>query len=94
MPDDIRKTMIKMFDLARLHYDPSESSRYIANAEKVIKYFDKLSKLGIPSKGGRAFEEGELLLSDDDVKEFDGAGKIIEQAPERDGAFVQVPKVI
>ena len=81
--------------LARLSFSMSDTVRIEEKARSVIDYFRKLGELdteGIEPTSHAVSVEGSLRS--DEAAPSGIERKIVEAAPERDGDFVQVPKVI
>jgi aspartyl-tRNA(Asn)/glutamyl-tRNA(Gln) amidotransferase subunit C len=92
---DTLKIVGKMASLARLSLGPAEIAGFAEKAGAVIAYVRELSKLdtsGIEPTSHAIETEGRLR---DDVARPSGTEEgIVAQAPETDGGFVQVPRVI
>ncbi len=92
---DIRAIVKRTSELARLSLPPEEEERFIAKARALLDYVEQLGELdttGIePTAHAVAFAQ---VLREDVPIASEKAATILEAAPERDGPYVQVPKVI
>lgn len=95
--NDISKTIKRMASLARLNFPEEELARYTAKAEMIISYIEKLNELDtsdVEPTSQTTHGIGDVPLRKDSVSKWPEPEKIIQAAPERDGVFIQVPKVI
>jgi aspartyl-tRNA(Asn)/glutamyl-tRNA(Gln) amidotransferase subunit C len=87
-----------MAKLARLNFPEEELSKYAKKAEAVIAYIEKLSELdteGVDPTSHVVDKEAKSQpLREDGVKRWEKPDDIIGDAPEVEGPFVQVPRVI
>ena len=93
--DDLSTAMRRITSLARLDFGEAELGRVVAKAVSVLGYVEQLGELatsGIEPTSHAV--EMEPRLREDKVRPSGMASEIIEAAPERDGPYVQVPKVI
>ncbi|MBN1283230.1 MAG: Asp-tRNA(Asn)/Glu-tRNA(Gln) amidotransferase subunit GatC [Proteobacteria bacterium] len=81
--------------LAKLAFDEAEMKRFVEKAASVLEYVEQLSELdtsGIePTSHAVDFRP---VLRQDEVRTFDDPDSTTADAPERDGPYVQVPRVI
>lgn len=92
---DIKTTVEKMAKLANLHFPSDQLEKFAEKARSVIAYVNELQELdttGIEPTSHAA--EASSILRPDEAVPSTLAKEILNAAPERDGAFVQVPKVI
>ena len=92
---DLSTAMRRMTRLARLSFSEAELERVAAKAVSVLGYVRQLGELdtdGIEPTSHAV--EMEPRLREDESHPSGMASEIIEAAPERDGPYVQVPKVI
>jgi len=84
-----------MAKLARLGFDEGSLAAIERKAKSVIGYFDELREVdtdGIEPTSHAVFVETELRS--DEVKPSGIEGGLIDEAPAKDGPYVQVPRVI
>lgn len=95
---DITETVKRMAKLAKLTFPEVELSRYTKKAEAVLKYIEKLNELDIKGVDptSHAVDKDVTLqpLRKDQVERWQMPGEIVGDAPEVEGPFVQVPRVI
>jgi aspartyl-tRNA(Asn)/glutamyl-tRNA(Gln) amidotransferase subunit C len=92
---DIIEALLRTSRLARLSFDKSRMDTYAKKAKSVIEYVDQLNELktdGIQPTSHAVSVDA--FLRDDVVKAFGSPSEIIGIAPDLDGDFIQVPKVI
>ena len=100
MPDkrksqDVSAAMRRMAELAKMGFAPAEIERVVAKARSVLEYVEQLNEVDTDGvePTSHAVDVGSNLR--DDVAKPSGIeSRIIEAAPEKDGPYVQVPKVI
>ena len=81
--------------LARLQLSPQEESEFAAQLEQILEAFEKLQQ--IPTDGVEPtahIVEMETPFRDDVVRNVPAVDALLRNAPERDGAFFKVPKII
>lgn len=92
---DIKQIVEKMARLARLGFDPAQLDRFSDKARSVLSYVKQLDELdtsGIEPTSHAI--EMESFLREDVAVSSGISDVILNAAPDRDGPFVQVPKVI
>ncbi len=92
---DIIENLKRVASLSRLGFDEKKLSILVDKARGVLGYIEQLNELD--TKGIEPTSHAvqiEAHLREDSVDSFEEHDKIIEIAPERNGHFVQVPKVI
>lgn len=95
MVENLKEILQKTASLARLQGDGESINKAIDSASKVIEYFNKLTELDTKNTDVTSHAiSGESLLRKDEVKKFNESQEIIDLAPDKDGNFIQVPKVI
>lgn len=91
----MKDTVEKVATLARLALDEKDVKKYSGHFTDILKYFETLNELD--TKGvepmSHAVETASVLRADVAVK-CEVASDIVALAPEKDGKFVEVPKVI
>jgi aspartyl-tRNA(Asn)/glutamyl-tRNA(Gln) amidotransferase subunit C len=92
---DIGAAVQRMAKLARLSFDEDSLAALERKARAVIGYFDELNEVdteGIePTSHAVSVEQG---LRADEVRPSGVESALIDEAPDRDGPYVQVPRVI
>lgn len=107
MDADIKKTVGKMAQLARLEFPPEYLEKFSAKVKSVLAYVEELN--AVDTEGltptSHAVDTKPRLRADNAVA-FDNADEILSNAPlkgrgpngafrpERDRKFIQVPRVI
>lgn len=95
MSDDLKKAIINTIHLSRIEPNEEDMEKYIGHAERVIKYFERLSELDTSNISPTSHATEALsLLRPDRVRAFENTEGIKKLMPETDGEFMQVPKVI
>lgn len=94
-PKDIREIIKKTAELARLSFPEGELATYTQKVDSVLKYVEQLRQLDTEKiePMSHAMEVKGTLREDVNQKSPD-TDDIIASAPERDGRFYQVPRVI
>lgn len=83
--------------LARLELNEEEKEKYTGQIEAILEYIDQLNQLdtkNIPPTSHvlplcNVWREDDLVISDNDLRE-----KLLNNAPEREGDFYKVKKVL
>jgi aspartyl-tRNA(Asn)/glutamyl-tRNA(Gln) amidotransferase subunit C len=87
-----------MAKLSKLTFPEKELDRYAKKAKAVIEYIERLNELeteGVDATSHVVEKEAKSQpLRKDEVKRWERSDEIIGDAPEVEGPFVQVPKVI
>ena len=97
---DLTSTIKRMAHLARLNFPEAELARYTQKVEAVLSYVEKLNELDTtkvePTSHAVDFvtREVQATLRPDEVRRFEHPDAIVADAPEKDGLYVQVPRVI
>jgi aspartyl-tRNA(Asn)/glutamyl-tRNA(Gln) amidotransferase subunit C len=95
MENDIKEALAKTAALARLSIHESDFDKLRTKAENVIKYVEQLAELD--TKGIEPTSHTSLISTPlrNDIPVVSGlADVIMHEAPEREGPFLIVPKVI
>lgn len=93
--DDMKEIIRKTAHLARLNFPDEELSKYTKKAQAILDYVEQLNELDTSKiePTSHAIEvKGELR--DDKAIRFAEIDEILNNVPERDGGFIQVPKVL
>jgi aspartyl-tRNA(Asn)/glutamyl-tRNA(Gln) amidotransferase subunit C len=84
-------------NLARLHFNQEEKENLKKDLQRMIEFVDKLNELDV-SNTEPLLHMGDnnatALLRDDEVKGSISREEGLKNAPETDGVFFKVPKVI
>jgi len=90
-----RDQVKKVAHLARLELDPADEETFTSQLSSILDYFDQLSELDttdvLPTF--RAIDVSNVTRSDV-IQPYADREAILEAAPERDGDFFKVPKII
>ncbi|MFC1546708.1 Asp-tRNA(Asn)/Glu-tRNA(Gln) amidotransferase subunit GatC [bacterium] len=81
--------------LARLNISPKQAEKFTNQLADILKYVEKLNELDtdkIAPTDHVLFKEN--VFREDIVKPWEQTEKILENAPEREGRFFKVKKVI
>ncbi len=81
--------------LARLSLNPEETTQFCGQLSEIFSYVEKLNELDTrhvePTSHALALSN---VFRTDEVKPSLSAEKIMENAPDRNGTFFQVPNII
>ncbi len=97
---DLTSTIKRMAHLARLNFPEAELVRYTKKVEAVLSYVEKLNELDTAKvePTSHAVEVDtravQATLRSDELRPFSHPELIVADAPEKDGVYVQVPRVI
>ena len=81
--------------LSRLAIDEERTQRYAGQLESILKYVDKINQVDMTGVEPMAHALPiSNALREDEVQPSLPVEKVLENAPERDGDFFRVPKVI
>lgn len=93
--DHLEKIVQKMASLARINMPASETVRYTKKAEAILKYVEMLKELDVSKTEAMSHAvEAKNNWREDEIKPSTLADELLEKAPEKDGRYFQVPKVI
>ncbi len=85
----------KVAGLARLALTPEKTARYAAQLGDILGYMDKLAELDTTGVEPLYTPVDQVSVMRDDVVEKDYAREdILKNAPETDGAFFIVPRIV
>ncbi len=95
MPIDA-KVVHQVAALSRLEVDPSEESRLVKELQSILAYVEQLQALDVsgiePTSQVGAGEK--TSLREDRVASCDVGEEALAQAPDRDGDYFRVPRVV
>ena len=85
----------KVAHLARLHLTPEEENKFVGQLGDILDYFEQLSELDTDKVAPttRAIELSNIMRADE-LKPFVDRDDILNIAPEQDGDFFKVPKIL
>jgi len=95
MPID-RSTVQKIAALARLAVDPSEEERYVRELQAILSYVEQLQALdvaGIEPTSTVVAGEPPPLRADEELP-CDLHEEALAEAPDREGDYFRVPRVV
>jgi aspartyl-tRNA(Asn)/glutamyl-tRNA(Gln) amidotransferase subunit C len=85
----------KLAHLARLRFDAAEKSMISADLEKMIQFVEKLNELDLDGvEPLMHMSESSNVLRDDKVQGSISREAALRNAPDNDGTYFRVPKVI
>ncbi|BAP18288.1 Asp-tRNA(Asn)/Glu-tRNA(Gln) amidotransferase subunit GatC [cyanobacterium endosymbiont of Epithemia turgida] len=90
-----RQQVQKIAHLARLDITPTEEEEFAPQLNRILEYFDQLSKLdteNVPPTT-RAIELSNITRSDSSTVCSDRES-LLKQAPEQEGEFFRVPQIL
>lgn len=90
-----REQVHKVAHLARLELTEAEEERFASQLSSILEYFEQLNELdveGVPPTT-RAIDVSNVTRPDD-REPYPEREAILENAPDRDGEFFKVPKII
>lgn len=90
-----RAEVRKVANLARLDITEAEEAEFTTQLNSILEYFDKLSELDTTDvePTTRAIETSNITRPDT-LAPFSDKKELIEAAPEQQGEFFRVPKII
>jgi aspartyl-tRNA(Asn)/glutamyl-tRNA(Gln) amidotransferase subunit C len=90
-----REEVRKVANLARLELTPEEEEKFTGQLNDILDYFEQLSELDTSKvrPTTRAIDVSNVMRSDD-LQPFAKGESILEGAPDRDGEFFKVPKIM
>lgn len=80
--------------LAHLFLDPEEKAKLKHQLEEIVAWVGKLKEINLEAVAVEVQEERRLPLRPDKVEASFPLRVVLEAAPEKDEAFIKVPKVI
>ncbi len=90
-----RDQVRKVAHLARLELTPAEEEKFTTQLSDILNYFEQLSELDTENvmPTTRAIDVSNVTRSDS-LQPYGDREAILEGAPNRDGDFFKVPKII
>jgi aspartyl-tRNA(Asn)/glutamyl-tRNA(Gln) amidotransferase subunit C len=90
-----REQVQKVALLARLKLSPQEEEQFTSQLNSILGYFEQLSELDVSGVAPttRAIEVNNVVRSDVHSPYADRES-LLEGAPDRDGDFFKVPKIV
>lgn len=90
-----REQVRKVALLARLELTPEEEEKFTSQLSNILDYFEQLSELDVTDvpPTTRAIDVSNVTRQDA-LQPYPNREEILESAPDRDGEFFKVPKII
>ncbi len=90
-----REQVRKVAHLARLKLTPAEEEQFTAQLGDILGYFDQLNELDVTDVAPttRAIDVSNVVRVDA-LQPYPDREAILESAPDRDGDFFKVPKIV
>ncbi|MGG6268367.1 Asp-tRNA(Asn)/Glu-tRNA(Gln) amidotransferase subunit GatC [Leptolyngbya sp. AN03gr2] len=90
-----REQVQKVAHLARLQLTPEEEEKFTTQLNNILDYFDQLSELDVSEvqPTTRAIDVSNVVRPDQH-QPYSNRESILEGAPDRDGEFFKVPKIV
>ncbi|BAS56013.1 aspartyl/glutamyl-tRNA(Asn/Gln) amidotransferase subunit C [Leptolyngbya boryana NIES-2135] len=90
-----REQVQKVAHLARLELTPEEEGKFTTQLNDILDYFEQLSELDVSdvSPTTRAIDVSNVVRVDR-LQPYTDRETILEGAPDRDGDFFKVPKIV
>jgi aspartyl-tRNA(Asn)/glutamyl-tRNA(Gln) amidotransferase subunit C len=90
-----REEVEKVAQLARMELTPAEADKFTGQLDQILQYFEKLGQLDTKDiEPTRHAIEITNAFRDDLVKPGYDSDTALKNAPDRDGPFFKVPKII
>ena len=95
MPIDV-SVVHSIAALARLKIEPKDEARYASELDAILGYVAQLQELDVASiePTSHVTEGTRPPLRPDEVCVFEAREEALKQAPERDGDYFKVPRVV
>lgn len=90
-----REQVQKVAQLARLDLTPDEEERFTSQLDSILDYFQQLNELdtsNVPPTA-RAIDVSNVTRTDT-LEAWENREAILDSAPDRDGEFFKVPKIL
>ena len=85
----------KLAHLSRLQFNDAEKEQVQADLQKMIQFIEKLNELNTTGVAPLLhMSDGINVLREDEVKGSISRTEALQNAPQHDGVFFKVPKVI
>lgn len=90
-----RAEVRKVANLARLNISEAEETEFTSQLNSILEYFDQLSELDTTDvkPTTRAIETSNITRADK-LAPFPNKEELLDAAPEQQGEFFRVPKII
>ncbi|MEP0918573.1 Asp-tRNA(Asn)/Glu-tRNA(Gln) amidotransferase subunit GatC [Leptolyngbya sp. DQ-M1] len=90
-----REQVQKVAHLARLQLTPEEEEKFTTQLNNILDYFEQLSELDVRNvqPTTRAIDVSNVVRVDRH-QPYENREAILEGAPDRDGEFFKVPKIV
>ncbi|MDX2240417.1 MAG: Asp-tRNA(Asn)/Glu-tRNA(Gln) amidotransferase subunit GatC [Leptolyngbyaceae cyanobacterium bins.302] len=90
-----REQVRKVALLARLELTPEEEEKFTSQLSNILDYFEQLSELDVTDvpPTTRAIDVSNVTRQDA-LQPYPNREEILDGAPDRDGEFFKVPKII
>lgn len=90
-----REQVQKVAHLARLQLSAEEETKFTTQLNDILDYFEQLSELEVSDvpPTTRAIDVSNVVRVDQ-LKPYGDRESILEGAPDRDGDFFKVPKIV
>lgn len=90
-----REQVRKVALLARLELTPEEEEKFTSQLSDILDYFEQLSELDVTDvpPTTRAIDVSNVTRQDA-LQPYPNREEILDGAPDRDGEFFKVPKII
>ncbi|MBD1856665.1 MULTISPECIES: Asp-tRNA(Asn)/Glu-tRNA(Gln) amidotransferase subunit GatC [Leptolyngbya] len=90
-----REQVQKVAHLARLELTPEEEGKFTTQLNDILDYFEQLSELDVSDvpPTTRAIDVSNVVRVDR-LQPYPDRETILEGAPDRDGDFFKVPKIV
>lgn len=90
-PEEVRKVAL----LARLELTPAEEKQFAGQLSGILDYFEQLSELDVTDvpPTTRAIDVSNVTRQDQ-LQPHSDREEILEGAPDRDGEFFKVPRIV
>jgi len=86
----------KIANLARLEIDESESEKMAGQIDSILHYIDQIKEANISSDESRIENAGirNIMREDFESHSSNHTEDLLAEAPERDGDFIKVKKIL
>ena len=90
-----REQVKKVANLARLDITPEEEEQFTTQLNSILDYFDQLSELNTDDVAPttRAIETSNITRADK-LQPFTDRKALLDSAPEQEGDYFRVPKIM
>ncbi len=90
-----KEDVLKIAALAKLSLSADEVSRYQSQFTKILDSIAELSRLNVENVPPTSSVLGlKNALREDEIAPFENMEALIDNAPEKDGPYFKVPKII